>query len=111
TCPEEERAMPMTEIERLTIWVRYTNKPTDRKCRQIERALENAGARFAVHIGQLGSGPDAAPLIYSDIDWIEDDDGIWIEAQIPSHNAQRTVSELRTCGCVAGIGEADWSLR
>ena len=58
--------MAMTEIERLPIWVRYTKKATDRKREQIERALQNAGARFAVHIGQLGSGSDAAPLIYSD---------------------------------------------
>jgi hypothetical protein len=99
--------MEMTEIERLPIWVRYTKKATDRKREQIERALQNAGARFAVHIGQPGSGPDAAPLIYSDIDWIEDDDGIWIAAQIPPQNAQRTVSELRACGCVAGIGKAE----
>src|SRR5262249_4099806 len=91
--PDQERAMAMTESERLPIWVRYTNKATDRKREQIERALQNAGARFAVHIGQLGSGSDAAPLIYSDIDWIEDDDGIWIEAQIPTQNTERAVSE------------------
>ena len=92
----------MTKIERLPIWVRYTKKPTDRKCRLIERALESAGARFAVHLGQLG--------MYSDVDWMEDDDGLWIEAKIPTQNTERAVSELRACGCVAGIGEADWSL-
>ena len=81
------------------------------KREQIKRAFEGAGGRFAsVHIGQLGSGSDAAPLIYSDIFWIEDGDGLWIEAQIPTQNTKRAVSELRTCGCVAGIGEADWSL-
>jgi hypothetical protein len=42
--PDQERAMAMTEIERLPIWVRYTKKPTDRKCRQIERALQNTRA-------------------------------------------------------------------
>jgi hypothetical protein len=52
--------------------------------------------------------PDVLNVIFSDVDWMEDDDGIWIEAQ-PSHKSERTVSELRACGCIAGIGEADWN--
>jgi hypothetical protein len=35
--------------ERCLIWARYTKEPTDRKHEQIERALTNGGARFAVH--------------------------------------------------------------
>jgi hypothetical protein len=88
-------------VERRPIWARYTNEPTDRKCEQIERALTNAGASFAVHV--------APGVSFGDVDWTEDGDGIWIEAYIPAHKAERTVSELRCCGCIAGVGEADWN--
>lgn len=108
-------------VKRQPIWARYINQPTYRKREQIERVLKNAGARFGAHVARVSTGgqtltsqerisvPDAPSIVFSDVDWIEDDDGIWIEAHIPADNAERTVSELRGCGCMAGIGEADWN--
>jgi hypothetical protein len=102
--------------ERCPIWARYTNEPTDRKREQIERVLMNAGARFAVHdIATHHPEPlqqrpsDALSVAFGGVDWNEDDDGIWIEARIPAQKAERTVSELRACGCIAGVGEIDWN--
>ena len=91
-----------TTTNRSPIWARYTNEPTDRKRDQIERVLVNAGARFAVHV--------APGISFGDVDWNEDDDGgIWIEAYVLADKAERAVSELRCCRCVAGVGEADCS--
>jgi hypothetical protein len=104
--------------KRCPIWGRYINEPTDRKRDQIERALSNAGARFAIHSVPDGleakaltdMGSAALPsVVFSDIDWIEDDDGIWIEAYVLADKAERAVSELRGCGFIAGVGEADWN--
>jgi hypothetical protein len=104
--------------ERCPIWARYTNEPTDRKREQIERVLMNAGARFAVHDIATQHPepppqrlPDGLSVAFGGVDWNEDDNGIWIEARIPAQNVERTVSELRACGCIAGVGEADRNLQ